>query len=375
MWKCRSSLYILPLLGLCLPVVFLPTVAGTASFDTFDCQPEANDGSALQNAHGFPGKNPATECDYPTAGSCFYAPDGSLVTQSASPNCPDNLVQEQDPVTSSSTTTDRTTTPVPPTTTVQSTIVLPTLTPPPSTTGSTSSKTTSSLEATASSSGAVVSDNAGGGLTAALGSTSSLPSSSVQGAINADISSTHVQSGVIAGAVVAAIVIIVLCLILFWLRLRRQRWNDRRALAPEYLEEETYIPQTKWERFADTTLHYPSIGSGSDGEGVSEPTISSQAADQILTERLRRVEAQVDELYIPQTKEDSFTGTSPLSSAAGRRSDGGGVSEPTASGEEADQGLTQRLRRVEAQVEVLLTLGAPGDSIGVPDTAPPEYAA
>ncbi|KAJ7239432.1 hypothetical protein C8J57DRAFT_1727319 [Mycena rebaudengoi] len=66
------------------------------SVDNFRCQPAAKNGVALQNAHVFPDHDPAFECDYPSAGSCLYAPSGLLKTQSASINCPDDLVRLDD---------------------------------------------------------------------------------------------------------------------------------------------------------------------------------------------------------------------------------------------------------------------------------------
>jgi hypothetical protein len=80
MWKCLSSPSIPRLIGLWL--IFRTNMVAAANFESFNCSPEAKDGSsALQNAHGFPDHNPAVECDYPTAGSCFYTSDVSFMTQ------------------------------------------------------------------------------------------------------------------------------------------------------------------------------------------------------------------------------------------------------------------------------------------------------
>ncbi|KAJ7290076.1 hypothetical protein C8J57DRAFT_336544 [Mycena rebaudengoi] len=73
----RKSLSIPRVVCLCLifGASFARRAAAASKFETFNCQPAAKNGIALQNAHGFPGKDRAVECDYPSAGSCFYDPD------------------------------------------------------------------------------------------------------------------------------------------------------------------------------------------------------------------------------------------------------------------------------------------------------------
>jgi len=344
-------------------MIFRANFAVAALFENFDCPPEAKDGrSALQNSHGFPDHDPAVECDYPTTGSCFYGADGSLVTQSASPHCPDNLVVEgQVNVASESpTATDRatvtiTTTPASsPTTTPPSpppppppqshTTVLSTPTQPPSTTSqSTASSTTvddsgglvtgGAGGSSVSSSGDSVTGGVAGSPTSTLSSKSPSPSASERGDIITIAPSKHVQPAAIAGAVVATavVVFVVLAFVLIWLRRRRWR-NNRSGTAHRYLTlDETPTPREKAAyhvspvsqsepSFANTSSH-PDPGGSSDGEAVSElapGNISGKEANEVLTE--------------------------------------------------ANEMLTQRLRRVEAQVKALLTLG-------IPETAPPEYAA
>jgi len=304
-----------------------------ANFESFDCPPEAKDGSsALQNAHGFPDHNPAVECDYPTAGSCFYTSDGSLVTQSASPRCPDNLVQDQFEVASSIATAKATSATTSPASLTQSN--RPSLPPPtpPSTT----------FPSTAPSSDAQTSTVGGGGLvTGGVGgsSTSALAASPtvIEGGDKTTITlSKHVQPAVIAGAVVATavFVFVVLALILIWLRRRRWR-NNRGATTHRYLTlDEPPTPPEK-----DPVPPLPQ----------SESSVNALALESSAN-----------------VSSESSPSTSSHPNSIGGGSDGAEVPE-LARVKETNEKLKERLRRVEAQVEALLTHGSP-------DTAPPEYA-
>ncbi|KAJ7652946.1 hypothetical protein B0H17DRAFT_1147237 [Mycena rosella] len=365
MRKCPPSPFIPQLFGLFL--ILRVNFAAAALFENFNCPPQAKDGSsALQNSHSFPTTNghPAVECDYPTGGSCFYAADGSLITTSASPKCPDSLVQVQIAITlapnlestSSKTTADSTTstTTAESTTTIQGNIVS-------STTGGESPSTASTSEAQSTStdiegsifssppsSAGSVTGGAGGSPTSAPSSTStSAPSSTSTSALTSTPAltsaiasqglptsstaarnlktdlvahSNHSQPAAVAAAVITAVlVVVVLALILIWLRRRRRR-NARSARC---LPDDIYIPREK--------------------EADLEPAVSYSETSTDISSRL-----------------DPSGG----SSAGGGASDASG----STSSEAANEVLKERLRRVEAHVEALLTLG-------VPDTAPPEYAA
>ncbi|KAJ7442731.1 hypothetical protein B0H11DRAFT_2251336 [Mycena galericulata] len=306
----------------------------TASFESFDCQPVAKNGNTLQNAHAFPGKDPAVECDYPGAGSCFYDPNGALVTQSASPNCPDSLVQDQ---ILSPTTTESTTSTTPPSTpsigvagggggspvTTESTIS----TTPPSTSsvagdgGGSTSAPPSTISPTAESSTPTTTSTAttgvgsfaggvAGSATSGLSSISASPSATGRGNLEPDTtrssrllpsdlnltfhSKKQVQPAIIGGAVVAVIVVIVLALLLLWLRRRRRQLDVSR----QFPVEESPTPHAK------SVDRVPSTVTPRSEVGVGSISADLDATSETLTQRIRRMEAQMETLLtlsVPDT--------------------------------------------------------------------------
>ncbi|KAJ7442754.1 hypothetical protein B0H11DRAFT_2204408 [Mycena galericulata] len=307
-----------------------------ASFESFGCQPVAQNGNALQNAHAFPGKDPAVECDYPGAGSCFYDPSGALVTQSASPNCPDSLVQAQ---LVSQTTTESTTSTAPPSPSSSEVTQAggggSTATPGPPSTSSppaeSSTPTTTSTAATGV--GSAAGGVSGSATTSILSNTPASPSATGRGALETGTpSENQPHPAVVGGAVAAAIVVIIvfLALLLLWLRRRRRRRRRRQLdnVSGQVLVQESATPH------ADAVPAAPR----------SEPFESSAKGS--------------------HSYPDSIGTTAGMESEVGV---GSTISAGDLDSDAASETLTQRIRRMEAQMEALLARG-------VADTAPPEYA-
>jgi hypothetical protein len=132
-------------------------------------------------------------------------------------------------------------------------------------------------------------------------------------------STKHTQSAVIGGAVAAAVVVIVVVLALLLLRVRRRRrqWD----VSGQFLVEESPAPQAK------------------------------------------AVEDRVPAAAAPQSDPSITKGGHSYSDSVGTTA---AMSEISADTDATSETLAQRIRRMEAQMETLLTLG-------VPNTAPPVY--
>ncbi|KAJ7182337.1 hypothetical protein C8R43DRAFT_966823 [Mycena crocata] len=339
------------LIGSCLLSVTHPA-HGAASFESFGCAPTARDGIPLQNAHEFPGKDRAVECDYPSAGSCFYAPDGSLITQSASPNCPDSLADEQVSSETSAKTTEATeateiaatsgstNTPLP----SSSSTGAPSPPQAPLSTPSAPTTENESLIASTSSAAKTVAGTTPTPPATFVSSSSSTSAAPIAtGVVNNNINTSNKQShtGAIAGGVTAAVVIVgILALILIRLR-RRRRFRETRIL--------------QWRATTNQIL----------GDRTALPAAGAMPQSNSFSPQLKSSTPQ----SVPTGK--STPDSEPAGSSAADATTGSETQNLTGEGRipggEGTTELAQRIRRMEAQVEALLTFG-------IPDTAPPGYA-
>ncbi|KAJ6528781.1 hypothetical protein DFH09DRAFT_1371179 [Mycena vulgaris] len=336
------------------------------------CPPVDKDGTALTRTEAS-AEGPPVQCIYPGAGVCSYFAAGPVFVASSSATCPDTLVDPSSTSTSTISTTSTstsvqptsastttsteesappsrpttTTTPVAPSPPTSSHTDEPTPTFSTTATSTSQSGTTtprSTHISTTTSSG--ISSSGTSSTANTIGASISVLSPTASTTVNQNTLTTprkRVSPAAIAGGAVGFGVVVAVLFLLLWLRRRRQR-NDPRMVPRPYTVDETAL-----------AIRVDGTDTKTTSQSEKEPRPVTLTGDS---------EQESSGNALPM--EDAGDSTQP-GAMAHRGAEGMVRSEtPLEDGGSPNETVTQRLRRVEAQLATLLRTG-------VPDSAPPSY--